>query len=252
MNEAVSIPEPLVTPLHRVDPRLKLAACGLSAMLAFAAVGGLRLAVIAVHVLLLAVLARRGPAWVAGTLWPLRWLLLFTLLLHLFLSPGHTLLGVAWLSRDGLTQGLLVCGQLCIAVLAASLLTLTTPAGRIAQACGWLLAPLRRCGLPVRAWEESVFLVLRFFPIMRDELRATALPEEGRWFARIESWEGRLLPLFDRLVAHADELACRLATGRERLLPDEPLPPFGMPAPVELLILAGTATMLLFCLFTGG
>jgi len=240
------------TPLHRADPRLKLLICGGLAILAFAAGSWPRLAATAALLLPLAAAAGCGPGWLLRTLWPLRWLVLFTLLLHLLLSPGHTLFGLAWLSRDGLLRGLLICSQLGVAVLAASLLTLTTPAEVTARACGWLLAPLRRLGCPVRRWEELMALVLRFFPLLREELRATAPPGGGRWISRIVTWEERLLPLFDRLVERADTLARRVAAGEEQLLPAATLPPLGLRGGGDLLLLAGGAGTLLLYLLAGG
>lgn len=241
-----------VSLLHRADPRLKLSACGLLAVLTFAAGSWPRLAVMATALLLLCTLARCGPFWMLKTLWPLRWLLLFTLLLHLFLSPGHTLFGVAWLSRDGLLHGALVCAQLCIAILAATLLNLTTAARQTARACGWLLAPLRRFGCPVQRWEELTALVLDFFPIMRDELRETAVGGKESWRRRIMAWEERLLPLFDRLVERADRLAHQIAGGKGPVLADAPLPPFAVRTTADQLLLAGTGLTLLLYLGAGG
>ena len=242
---------PAATPLHRADARLKLLVCGGLAILAFTAGSWPRLAGAGVVLVALAATARCGPGWMLQTLWPLRWLLLFTLLLHLFLSPGHTLFGVAWLSRDGLQIGLLTCGQLGVAALAAALLTLTTSAERTSLACGWLLLPLARLGCPVWRWQELMTLVLHFFPVLRDELQVTAAPAGGRWTMRVMVWQDRLLPLLDRLVTRADHLARRIADGHESLLPAEPLPPFRVSASADLLLLAAGFGILLLGLLSG-
>ena len=239
------------TPLHRADPRLKLLVCGSLAILAFAAGSWSRLAVTAAMLIPLAVAGRCTPGWLLRTLWPLRWLLIFTLLLHLLLSPGYTLFGFAWLSRDGLLRGLLVCTQLGVAALAAALLRFSTSAEQTAHACGWFLSPCRRLGCPVRQWEELMALVLRFFPLMRGELQATAVNGGGSWSMRINAWQERLLPLFDRLVTRADQLACRIAAGEELLLPAEPLPPFGVRTGSDVLLLAGGSVMFLVYLLAG-
>lgn len=225
--------------LHRADPRLKLLVCGALVILVFATALASRVAVIAAGTIMLCLLARCGPRWLAQTLWPWRWLLCFTLLLHLLLSPGHTLFGVGWLSRDGLLRGLLVCAQVGVAALAAALLNVTTPAGETARACGWLLSPLARFGLPVRHWEEMVALVLRFFPVMREELRETATAGVGSWYQRVVSWEERLLPLFDRLVSRADHLASRIVAGEEEILPAEKMAHIKLLASVNLPLTLG-------------
>ena len=214
-------------------------------MLAFAAGDWYRLALAAMLLVVLLSLARCGPRWLLGILWPLRWLLLFTLLLHLLLSPGHTLLGLAWLSRDGLRQGLLICSQLGLATLAAALLTRTTAAEQIALACNWLLQPLARLGCPVHRWHEQILLALRFVPVLREELQATAAPGRGTWRARMTAWEERLLPLFDRLVVRADHLARRLAGGDESLRSDLCLPAFNVRSASNLLLIIGGCGLLL-------
>ncbi len=239
------------TPLHRADPRLKLLCCGGLAILAFAAGNWLRLAMTAVALAGLLVCARCTPGWLLRTLWPLRWLLLFTLLLHLLLSPGETLLGVAWLSRDGLRHGLLVCAQVGVAALAAALLATTTSAGQIALASGWLLSPLGRLGCPVRRWQELVVLVLRFFPVLSEELLATRVAGSGRWRERIVAWGERLLPLFDRLVARADLLAHRIVAGEECLLPEEPPPARSWRTGIDPLLLAGGVMLSMLYLLAG-
>lgn len=242
---------PAAPPLHRADPRLKLLVFGGVAILAFAAGDWPRLVLVAASLAVLSAAARCGPGWVLRALWPLRWLLLFTLLLHLFLSPGRTLFGVAWLSRDGLLHGLLICSQLGMAALAAALLVMTTSVERTALACGWLLLPLARLGCPVARWQELTTLVLRFFPVLREELRATAVPAGAPWLLRVAAWEERLLPLFDRLVARADHLARQVAAGHERLLPAEQLPPLELRTGTDLLLLAGGSALLLLYLLAG-
>jgi energy-coupling factor transport system permease protein len=242
---------PAATPLHLADPRLKLLVCGALAILAFAAGSWLRLAAAAALLVPLGAAAQRGPAWLVRTLWPLRWLFLFTLLLHLLLSPGHTLFGLAWLSYDGLLRGLLICAQLGVAMLAAALLTFTTSAELTALACSWLLNPLTRLGCPVHRWQELMLLVLRFFPELREELRATAVAGDAGWTARINIWEERLLPLCDRLVVRADLLARRVAAGEETLLPATALPPLKVRTAGDLLLLGGGIGMAVLYLAAG-
>jgi energy-coupling factor transport system permease protein len=239
------------TPLHRADPRLKLLVCGGLAVAAFVAGNWQRLVVAGATLAVLLFLARCGPRWLLRTLLPLRWLLLFTLLLHLLLSPGNTLFGVPWLSRDGLVLGLLICTQLAMAALAAALLTMTASAEQTALACSWLLYPLARLGCPVHRWQELIVLVLHFVPVLREELQATAVPGTGRWSLRVVAWEERLLPLFDRLVTRADRLTERLATGKESLLPTRSLPSFRVHGACDLLLAVGGCWLVLGFLLVG-
>ncbi len=208
--------------LHRLDPRLKLAGLPLLVIAAFAGAAPLRLAVLALFAGLLLLLGQiPARLWWRG-LRALRWLLLFTLLLHLLFSPGRTLFGQIWLSRDGLTQGLLVDGQLVLAVTFSSLLTLTTAPRELAAALSVLLAPLRRC-LPVRETVLLFLLVLQFIPIFREEAagqlaaarKAGNDPGSGPLPARARALAVMITPLLLRLVDRADALAQAAARGED-------------------------------------
>lgn len=239
------------TPLHCADPRWKFLVCGGLAVSAFAAGNWQRLLLAAIILALLAATAGYRPRWLLRTLWPLRWLLLFTVLMHLCLSPGQTLLGLSWLSRDGLMHGLLISVQLALATLAAALLTAIATPSQTAGACCWLLLPLARFGFPVRRWQELVILVLNFVPVLREELRSTAVAGEGRWSVRMMAWEERLLPLFDRLVERADHLAVRLASGKETLFTNEPLPALTVRGAGNLMLVVGGSILVLGFVLAG-
>ncbi len=228
--------QPGISLLHRCDPRLKLLAVPALVAAAFAAVNVFQL-------LLLSTLA--AGAWLLGglpwrTWWragrALRWLFLFTILLHLLWSPGRTLFGQSWLSADGLMTGILACWRIALALAGALLLAGTTPPGRLAGGLGTLLAPLERLRLPVRNGVEMTLLVLHFIPLLREEalvvhgemvLSNGSIRPEGL-LGRARSARGMVLPLLLRLVDRADDLARRLAEG-------EALPEFGTPEPTGTL-----------------
>jgi energy-coupling factor transport system permease protein len=226
--------EPRESILHRLDPRLKL--CGLPPLViaVFAGHNPLRLGILALLAIVLILLSGIGwRTWWRG-LWMLRWLFLFTLLLHLFLSPGRTLLGVAWLSYDGLLRGTLVCSQLAIAVLFSSLLTLTTSPREVAGACASLLSPLERFGFSVRDTAMLLLLVLHFVPILREETiglfersRENGIdPSQGPLIARGLAVGRMTAPLLLRLVDRADALAESVAAGDEVIEGGVELKPF--------------------------
>lgn len=232
--------------VHRLDPRLKL--CGLPVLIiaVFAARDGLQLAWLALLALAAITLTRIEWRFWGRGLWILRWLFLFTLLLHLFFSPGRTLAGIAWLSQDGLMRGLLVCGQLACAVVFSSLLTLTTSPQELVGALSTLLAPLERFGLAVGEGAMLLLLVLHFIPILREE--ASLLLEQEKRNGNVPEPKGiverarvagRLLePLIMRLVDRADGLARRLAAGEEKVPEAAVLAPFRRCGAVNLVVLA--------------
>jgi energy-coupling factor transport system permease protein len=203
------------SPLHRLDARLKLCVLPLFAVASFATDVPARLAALALCFLLLYMLSGLPWRFCLRSLSSLRWLLLFTLLLHLLLTPGRTLFGFEWLSYDGLLRGLTVCVQLLLALAFSSLLTLTTAVEALAAAVAALLLPLRRLGLPVTEPIRLGQLVLRFIPLLREEsaLQIAAFRARGEELGRgSPAARGRLAarmlaPLILGLADRADALA---------------------------------------------
>jgi len=197
--------------LHHFDIRLKLLLLGGSVACLFAATSGWRLLPLALFWLFAARCCRGAWREALNIAWLLRWLLLFTLLLHLFFTPGRTLFGTSWLSLDGLLRGLLIDGQLLLAVLLSLLLAWTSRPERLAWALTALLSPLQRLRLPVREAGGLLLLVLQFLPLIRDEvaeLRGAA--ELPRGLAGIKARASMVAPLLLRLVDRAEQLALEL------------------------------------------
>ena len=217
--------------LHRLDPRIKLGVIPFFVIVSFAGHGFVRLAVLAGAALLLLLLGNIPlGVWWRG-IWVFRWLFLCTLLLHLFMTPGRTLFGVAWLSQDGLLQGIHACCRLILAVTFSSLLTLTTPPSKVAAALFSLLGPLARIGIPAQRISFLFRLVLEFIPILRDEARELVSryrypPKEGfgRLWARIDILREIIPLLLQRMVERADHMAKAYASGEIHFEP-EPLAP---------------------------
>ncbi|MBW6511891.1 MAG: hypothetical protein K0A93_07215 [Desulfuromonadaceae bacterium] len=157
--------------------------------------------------------------WWRG-IWVLRWLLLFSLALHLLFSPGRTLFGTSWLSYDGLLHGLLVDTQVMLVVLCSLLVTLTTLPRQLAAAFSRLLRPLERLRFPVDETAALLMMMFHFFPLLCSETRL-AINElrtsdtsfrYGSLVACIELLRQLIPPLVFRLIEQADRLAIGLAT----------------------------------------
>jgi energy-coupling factor transport system permease protein len=203
--------------MHRLDPRLKLVMVSVLIVTVFSAPGFVQLSVLSVLTLALMALSAIAPTvWWRG-LWFFRWFFLFTLVLHLLFTPGHTLLGIEFLSQDGLNTGLTVIWSLCLAVCLASLLSLTVEASCLARAGVDLLRPLTRFGIPVERWGAFFLLILNFLPLLRQELntlvpQARALACAG-FRRRLDGLGDLLSTLLFRLCDHADKWALQMARG---------------------------------------
>jgi energy-coupling factor transport system permease protein len=220
--------------LHRLDPRVKLMGLPLFVIASFSGQSATRLAGLALLAGVFILLAKiELKVWWRG-IRVFRWLFLFTLLLHLFFTPGKTLWGIGWLSQDGLLRGFQVCSQLVLAVIYSSLLTLTTTPHELAGAFSCMLVPLRRFGFPVQDATMLLLLVLHFIPILREE--AVDLlnrcrdegkdPSRGPLLKRARLLRQMVAPLLLKLVDRADALALAAASGEDILGKSTELKPF--------------------------
>lgn len=205
--------------LYRINPAVKLVMLLVLAACLFSAVDLWRPFVIALAwgVLVLSVDAGFRDLWRVMRM--LRWLLLFTLILHLFFTPGRTLLGVAWLSYDGLMRGLVINSQLLLAVLFSLLLSWTTPPAAMARGLEVVLAPLKLFRVPVRETTGLLLLVLHFFPLIKEEIDGEKVQMSGRQFkglSMIKAWVARFEPILIRLFDRADQLALDIVSGNRQ------------------------------------
>ncbi len=196
--------------LHRLDPRLKLIFTGALVAALFSSFEPLRLGVLAGIWCLGAILARQSVAHLWRIVRLLKWLLLFSLFVHLFFTPGQTLWGLRWLSLDGLINGLCVDAQILLAVLFSLLISTTTTAEDLSHALVSILSPLRLLKVPVAEIGAMFLLVLQFFPILKDEmapLRPDRKNSKQPLLERVKSWSEHLELVLLRLLDHGDRLA---------------------------------------------
>ncbi len=206
--------------LHRTDPRVKLLLLiGLVACL-FSAANPQRLILIACLWFAAAGSTTRGLNDIWRILRLMRWLLLFTLLLHLLFTPGRTLFGTSWLSYDGLLRGLMVNSQIFLAILFSLLLSWTTRPTALAWGLTALLSPLQRLKVPVKETCGLLLLVLHFFPLIQEEVESLKVERKKKnpeVIAGLKGWIRNIEPLLARLFDRADQLAKNIASGTETI-----------------------------------
>lgn len=118
----------------------------------------------------------------------------------------------------GWVAGALVAGRVVLLVYASIVLVESSGAIELSEALARLLAPLGRCGLPVRDVTTALSIALRFIPVTAEELgtvRAAQLSRgaslaSGGVAARLRAHAGLLVPLFVGLFRRADRLAAAM------------------------------------------
>ena len=166
---------PANSALHRLDPRTKLI-CGLALMVSvFFIRTPLQLAFGWVVALALVALSKVPAGKVLASLRPVIVVLLALSVFNLLLvNTGEVLvaLGPLHITSDGLWAAVNYSLRLVVAVVAATLILLTTTPTQLTDAFDALLSPLSRVGLPGHEIAMVFSLMLRFIPTIADEASA--------------------------------------------------------------------------------
>ena len=206
---------------HLLDPRIKILSSLILISLIFSASNWPQIIIFLGLTLAGLVLIPRHLGLILLVCSKLRWLFLFTILMHLFLSPGRTLFGTSWLSLDGLIFGFFVCLQMALTVLVACILGITTSTIDLAAAFGWAVRPLNTFGFKTEEWQKTLLLSLSLIPIVHEEIYRTSNDQQGpkeptgNHMGRWVRWHNRIKSFIDRLVTHADRLALDNAENNE-------------------------------------
>ena len=206
------------TPLHRLDPRVKIVAVLLLSLIIYGAAGS-QILLLSVFFALLIGAARIPPARIGGALRPVVPFMALLFTMHLLLTEGRPLLALSPLplgvTREGLGQGAYVVWQFTALVLAGALLTMTTPPSDLVGGIERLLRPLRRIGVPAGEIALMIAMALRFLPLLVEEYDRIRMAQlaRGADFAhgglrrRLRAVASLALPLILAALRRADELA---------------------------------------------
>jgi energy-coupling factor transport system permease protein len=205
------------SPLHHLDPRVKMGATMLLMALPFAAPGWPSTLLLVAFVVVTALLSTAPVPSLLRTLGTVFWLGLFMFFFYLFTTPGQPLVTI-WritVTWEGILAGATQIYRLCLLVVLSALLTFTTSPAQLAHGLEAALGPLARVGLPVRELAMVLTIALRFVPTLFDEIdkivkaqraRGADLRSRSPW-RRIRSWAPTFVPIFVSAFRRADDLA---------------------------------------------
>jgi energy-coupling factor transport system permease protein len=204
--------------LHRMDPRSKLLLVFLFVCIVFIANNALTYALLGVFTIIMLMLSNIPVRFLLAGLKPVIWLILFTLILHLFLTKeGELVFKLGWLEiyEEGIKQGIFISLRFFYLILMTSLLTLTTTPIEITDGLETLLDPLKRIHFPVHEMALMMSISLRFIPtlmqetdkIMKAQMARGVEFSSGPIKERLKSIVPLLIPLFVSSFKRAEELA---------------------------------------------
>lgn len=203
--------------LHRLDPRTKIFGM-LAIMVALFFVNNWIGLVYAAVVVFTVLFASQVPLkfYIRGVK-PLRWILLFTAAIQIFLTPGEIIWqwGILHITAEGVRLAIFMCVRLVLLVMTTSVLTLTTTPIVLTDAVENLLSPFKRIGVPAHELAMMMTIALRFIPLLADETEKImaaqkargAAFDEGGLMDRARALLPILVPLFLSAINRASELA---------------------------------------------
>lgn len=221
---------PVDSPLHRLDPRVKLILTIAYIVALFLPKTWVGLG-IAVALLVAAYLLARIPLkLIVKSVKPILILVVITALLNLFYNTGGTVLWKWWIftvTDKGITTAAFIVIRIVCLIVGSSLLTYTTSPTALTDAMERLLSPLKVLKLNVHELAMMMTIALRFIPtlieetdkIMAAQKARGADMESGGLLKRIRALLPVLIPLFVSSFRRAYELAlameCRCYHGGE-------------------------------------
>lgn len=208
---------PKDTFVHRLDPRTKILSV-LFFMIGIFGIGELSSYVYVFLLTALVIVTAKIPVgYLLKGLKPILIILVFTVGLHLFMTPGDAIWqwGFLRLTMEGVKKASFMALRLIFLVLFASLLTLTTAPMSLTDGLEKLLSPLTRIKLPAHELAMMMSIALRFIPTLIDEtdkiMKAQKARgadfESGNIWQRAKAMIPLLVPLFVSAFRRADDLA---------------------------------------------
>ncbi|MEC5189542.1 MULTISPECIES: energy-coupling factor transporter transmembrane component T family protein [Geobacillus] len=204
--------------IHRLDPRAKLLIVFAYVLIVFLANNVVTYTVLSLFTFVFAALSRIPLSFIMRGLKPILWVVLFTLLLHLFMTKEGDVvyqLGTFSIYEGGIRQGIFISLRFLLLVLMTTMLTLTTTPIEVTDGVESLLGPLKKMRVPVHELALMMAISLRFIPTLMEEtekiMKAQAARgvdfSGGRFSERVKAIVSLLVPLFISSFKRADELA---------------------------------------------
>lgn len=222
---------PARSPLHSLDPRVKIILTLLYIVCSFLCKNVLSYALLLLSALLLVALGRIPLKIVLRGLRGVLFVLAFTALLNVFWTSGEVLL-FEWkfikIYLEGIYSAIFIMIRIAVLIIGTGMLmTYTTTPIALTNAIEDLLSPLKKLHVPVHTFAMMMTIALRFIPTLTEETDRIMTAQKARGadfssgglIARAKALIPVLIPLFVSAFNRAGDLAtameCRCYHGGE-------------------------------------
>lgn len=208
--------------IHKLDPRTKILLLAAYLVLIFMVFSPAAYIVLFIGTAIVIKLSKVSLKFILRGLKPMLFILLFTMFLNLFVTPGNAIMSLKitdfWtmnITEEGIKMAALMFFRLIFLVIASSLLTLTTSPMALTDGIEKLLKPFEVVKVPAHEIAMMMTIAIRFIPtlteeadkIMKAQMARGADFESGNILERIKAMLPLLVPLFVSAFRRADDLA---------------------------------------------
>lgn len=203
--------------IHRLDPRVKLLGTIVFVVTVFFVNDLIGLALATAVLAAVISLSKVPLRYMLKGLKAIFILMIFTVLLNIFLTPGTELvrLGFLKITKEGLVLAGKTAIRLIYLIVGSTIMTLTTTPNHLTDGLEKALGPLKKIHFPVHELAMTMSTALRFIPILMEEtdkiMKAQQARcadfESGNLIQRMKSLIPILVPLFISAIRRANDLA---------------------------------------------
>ena len=222
--------------MHRLDPRTKIVGTVVY-MVSLFCVNSFSAFALSILLLGTVIAVSKVPLrFIAKGLKPVLILIILTMLINLFLTPGELLLSLGPLkvTEEGIYRAAFMALRLVLLIFGSSMLTLTTKPIQLTDGMEALMKPFEQIGLPAHELAMMMTIALRFIPthmdetdkIMKAQTARGADFESGNFKEKAKALVPLLVPLFVSAFRIAGDLAMAMEArcyrggeGRTRMNP---------------------------------
>lgn len=209
---------PIDSFVHSLDPRAKLIFVFVMTILVFFMDNWYGYLLGFVFVFLIIKLSNLKFMFVFNGIKPILFLIIFTFLMHVFLTKGGKTLfdwGIFNIQMDGVLMGIMISFRFIIIIFLSTVMTLTTSPIALTDAIESILNPFKKIKLPVHELALMMSIALRFIPTLMDETQKVMKAQmsrgsdlsSGNALERFKAIGPLLIPLFVSAFKRADDLA---------------------------------------------
>ncbi len=209
---------PVESVIHRLDPRVKLLGTMLYIVSLFLFDSFAGYAVVLVFLATIIKLSKVPFKHIVKGLKAVVFLVLFTVIFNMLMTPGNTVLVKFWvitITLEGVLQATFMALRIMLLIIGSSLMTYTTTPNGLTDGLETGLSPLKKIKIPIHEIAMMMSIALRFIPILLEEtdkimkaqMARGADFESGGLIKKAKSLIPLLVPLFISAFRRATDLA---------------------------------------------